>query len=33
MSYKQKLIEIYNEAIEKIDYSNELSDITQKTLR
>lgn len=32
MLYKQKLIEIYNEAIEKIDYSNELSDITQKNI-
>lgn len=32
MSYKQKLIDIYNEAIEKIDYSKRLSDITQKNI-
>ncbi len=32
MNYKQKLIEIHNEAIENIDYSKKLSDITKKNI-
>jgi DNA (cytosine-5)-methyltransferase 1 len=32
MGYKQKLIEIYNEAIERIDYSQALSNITNKNI-